>query len=72
VILALNFAGREPNPPLMAEQAAPSASEMRFAVKQKQLLMAELAMTSEPAPADKPKAALPSPRSDRRNETFNA
>ena len=72
VILALNFAGREPDAQLVAEQAAPSASEMRFAVKQKQLLMAELAMTAEPAPAAKPKAAPPSPRSDRRNETLNA
>ena len=45
---------------------------MRFALKQKQLLMAELAFTSEPAPADKPKAAPPSPRSERRNETLNA
>ena len=71
VILALNFAGREPEAPLVAGQESPSASEMRFAVKQKQLLMAELAMTSEPVPADRPKAAPPSPRSDRRNETLN-
>jgi len=56
----------------MAGHPAPSASEMRFAVKQKQLLMAELAVTSEPAPADKPKAAPPSPHSERRNETLNA
>jgi anti-sigma factor RsiW len=71
-ILALNFAAREPGAPLVAGQDLPSASEMGFALKQKQLLMAGLAVTSEPAPADRPKAALPSPRSDRRNETLNA
>ena len=43
VILALNFAAREPDAPLVAGQRVPSASEMRFALKQKQLLMAELA-----------------------------
>ena len=71
VILALNFTGRESNAPLVARQEAPSASEMRFALKQKQLLMAELAVTAEPAPADKPKTTPPSPRSDRRIETLN-
>jgi anti-sigma factor RsiW len=72
VILTLNFAGRESDAPLVAGQAVPSASEIRFALKQNHLLMAELALTSEPAPADKPKAAPPRPRSDRRNETLNA
>ena len=72
VILALNFVARQPDAPLVAGQEAPSASEMRFALKQKHLLMAELAFTSEPVPADKPKSAPPSPRSDRRNETLNA
>ena len=72
VILALNLAARELNAPLAAGQGVPSASELRFAVKQKQLLMADLAFTFEPAPADKRKAAPPSPRSDRRNETLTA
>lgn len=72
MILALDFAAREPDASLMAAQEAPSVSEMRFALKQKQLLMAELAINSEPAPANKPKPALPSPRSDRRSETLNA
>ena len=51
------------------EQEVPSASEVRFAVKQKQLLMAELAATSEPAPADKPKSgsAQPAQRPAQRN-----
>jgi len=71
-ILALNLTAREPDAPRMAGQQMPSASEMRFAFKEKQLLMAELAITSEPVPAEKPKAAPPSPHSERRNETVNA
>jgi hypothetical protein len=70
-ILALNFSARELEAPLVAGQDAPSPSEMRLALKQKQLLMAELAVSSEPAPATKPKVAPPSPRSDRRNEALN-
>jgi anti-sigma factor RsiW len=69
VILVLNSAAREPNPPLVAGQDLPSASEMRLALKQKDLLMAELAFFSEPAA--KPKPVPPSPRSDRRRATFN-
>ena len=68
-ILVLNSAAREPNSPLVAGQDLPSASEMLVALKQKDLLMAELAFSSEPAA--KPKPAPPSPRSDRRRATFN-
>ncbi len=71
VILALNFTANEPKLPLAAGHRMPSASELRFAVKQKQLLLAELAFTSDSTPADKPRAVPPSPRSDRRNETLN-
>ena len=71
IILALNVAGRGSDAPLVAGQELPSASEVRFAVKQQHLLMAELAVTSEPVPADKPKAALHSPRSERHIETLN-
>ena len=69
VILVLNSAAREPNRPLVAGQDLPSASEMRLALKQKDLLIAELALSSEPAA--KPKPAPPSPRSDRRRATLN-
>jgi anti-sigma factor RsiW len=71
VILSLNLTAREPKAPPVARQEVPSPSEMRLALKQKHLLMAELAFTSEPAPADKPKAAPPSPRSDRPKATLN-
>jgi len=72
LILALNFTDREPDASFAAGREMPSASDIRFALKQQQLLMAELAATSEPAPADKPKTARPGPRSDRRHETLNA
>ena len=69
VILVLNSAAREPDSPLVAAQILPSASEMRLALKQKDMLMAELAFASEPAA--KPNQAPPSPRSDRRRATLD-
>ena len=71
VILVLNSATHQPATPPLAKQEAPSASEMRLALKQKQQLMAELDGPAKPAPADKSKAAPPSPRSDRRKQTLN-
>jgi anti-sigma factor RsiW len=71
VILGLNRAAPEPVPPSVAGQAVPPASEVRFALKQKYLLMAGLAFTSEAAETEKPKTVLPSPRSDRRKATLN-
>ena len=72
VILALNLSAPEPAASLVAGQEAPSESEVRLALKQKHLLMAELALTPDPAPADKPKPVRPSPHSERRKETLNA
>jgi anti-sigma factor RsiW len=69
VILVLNSAAREPVSPIVAGQDLPSASEMRLALKQKDLLLAELALTAEPAAKSKP--APPSPRSDRRKATLD-
>ena len=71
VILALNSATRPPATPALARQEVPSTSEMRLALKQKQQLMGELSFVPEPAPAEKLKAAPPTPRSDRRNQTLN-
>ena len=71
VILALNFTAREPDARLVAGQMVPSMSEMRFAWKQKQLLMADLALALELAPADTAKPAPTSPHSDRQKETLN-
>ena len=71
VILMVHLSAREPDALPAAWQEEPSAYEMRFALKQKQLLMAELASTPEPAPVNKPKPPVSSPRSDRYIETFN-
>jgi anti-sigma factor RsiW len=71
VILGLNSAAPESVPPSVAGQEAPSASEVRFALKQKYLLMAGLALTSEAVETEKPKTAPSTPRSDRRKTTLN-
>jgi hypothetical protein len=71
VIFVLHLSAREPETPVMAGKQLPSASEVRFAVNQKQQLMADLAAVSEPAPADKAKTPPPAPRSDRRKQTLN-
>ncbi len=69
VILALDLTARGPETRVMREREVPSASEMRFAWKQKQLLMADLAFLFEPAPADKP--APPAPQSNRHTDNLN-
>jgi anti-sigma factor RsiW len=71
LILVLDLTAREPNSRLVTGQGIPSVSEMRFAWKQKQLLMADLAFALEPAPAGKSSPARPSPHSDRQKENLN-
>ena len=71
VIAGLNFAGRDGEGARLAEKQLPGSSEVSFAVKQKRLLMADLAALAEPASADKARVAPPSPRSDRRKEPLN-
>jgi len=70
VILALNLATRETDTMPVAGQAAPSASEIRFALIQKQLMLAELAVTTEASAASKAKTAAPSPRSQRQESNL--
>ena len=70
VIVGLNLAAREPKT-AAARTRLPPASEVRFAVQQKQSLLADLAALSEPPAADKVKTAPPTPRSDRRKEALN-
>jgi anti-sigma factor RsiW len=71
VILVLSFTAREHNPRIVVAQGVPSVSEMRFAWKQKQLLMADLAFAPEAAPAEKSRPTPPSPHSERQNGTLN-
>ena len=70
-ILGLTLSAQEPEPGLLAGAAVPSASEMRLAWQQKQLLMADLAFATERAAAEKPKAPAPAPRSQRPNKALN-
>ena len=71
VILVLDLTGREPNTRLEVGQGAPSVTEMRFAWQQKQLLMADLAFITEPAPVNKSKPAPPRPHSHRQTDNLN-
>jgi len=71
VILVLDLTASEPNARLVAGQGIPSVSEIRFAWKQKQLLMADLAFALEPAPAGKSSPAPPGPHSDRQTDNLN-
>ncbi len=71
VILALNLATREAEQPAEMRFSPPSPSQMLLALKQKQMLLTELAGMSEPAAGGRPEAILPRPRSERRTETLN-
>lgn len=71
VIVALNLAAREPDAPLLTGKPPPPTAEVRYAVRQKQLLMADLAALSEPTQARPVKSPPPSPRSDRRKAAVN-
>jgi anti-sigma factor RsiW len=72
LILGLNFTAREPATLVVAAQSAPSLSEIRLACQQKRLLMADLSVTTEPAPANKTKATPPGPRGERPREMLNS
>lgn len=65
LILVLNLASRDNDNLPVVRQSAPSPSQMRLALKQKQSLLAELASASEPSAAGKAKPIGPSPRSQK-------
>ncbi len=68
-ILVLNLTARETNASPRAQQAAPSSSELRFALKQKAVWLAELA--ANPLPGPKPHKALPRPRTEQTPHNLN-
>ena len=70
-ILLLNTTARRTDAMPTAGQPAPSTSEIRFALKQKQLLMVELAVPSETTSASQSKAAPPGPRTQRQMLNLN-
>jgi hypothetical protein len=72
VIVSVNLVTREPVPAAIARQAAPPTPLQRELLKEQQQLFAELVGPSEKHAADRPKPLAPQPRSQRREEFFNA
>jgi anti-sigma factor RsiW len=72
VILAVNFATRETAPTLQARSVAPISPDTLRLLKQQEQLLADLSGRSEPREAGRPKAILPRPRTERRDEMLNA
>ncbi|HTL54368.1 MAG TPA: zf-HC2 domain-containing protein [Candidatus Limnocylindrales bacterium] len=72
VILFLNVSDRQSGSAPLAVQQSPSTSEVRFALKQQRLLMADLALTSEPAKSSQLQTVPPSPRSERNRQNLNS
>ena len=70
VILFLNLNTRDTETVPVAQQMAPSAAEMHFALKQKQSLMAELTVAAETIATSKTKTAVPRPRSQRQESNL--
>jgi len=70
VILTLNLLSRGGEPSTATVTQPPSVSQVQFALKQRQLLTAELGAAS--SLPDKARSAPPSPRSDLRDPTRNA
>ena len=72
IILTLNFATGEKSTAVAKRQPPPSP-EMLMVLKEQEKILAELLTErSEPREADRPKAATPSPRSERRREMMMA
>ncbi len=70
LILVLNLAARENESMPLARQPTPSVSQLRFALRQKQSLLVELAVAAEASASGKAKAAAPSPRSQRQENNL--
>lgn len=72
VILGLTLSSHDSDRTAAARLESPPPTVMREAMKQKQLLLAELAGRPESPAAQKPKTVAPRPRSERREENLNA
>ena len=72
LILGLNFATREPSGPQVVARAAPPSPQVRELLRQQEQLLAELSGPFEQPEANRPKPALPPPRSQRREQFANA
>ena len=72
VILCLNTIAKEGSPRILAQQTSPSTSELRFALKQKARLMAELMFfSSDQSLPNQTKASPARPRSEWHRNTLN-
>jgi hypothetical protein len=72
VILAVNFATRDPLPVREARNATPPSPQLREMLKEQEQLLAELVGPIERLAADRPKPVAPQPHSQRREEFMNA
>jgi len=68
VILAVNFATRDPLPVREARKATPVSRNVLLALKEQEQLLAELTGPPPPREAEKPKPFIPQPRSQRRED----
>jgi hypothetical protein len=72
VILVVDFTTREALPADLANRAVPATLVQRELLSEQHQLFAELVGPAEPRVPDRPKPAAPQPRSQRRDEFFNA
>jgi len=68
VILAVNFAARDPLPVREAHNATPVSRNMFLALKEQKRLLAELTSPAPLRPVEKPKRTAPQPHSQRRED----
>ena len=71
LVLGLHWAGREADPGQI-ERGAPPSAQVRELLKEQEQLLAELAGPREKARPEAPKPAGSQPRSQKRQELFNA
>ena len=72
VILAVNFAARDPLPVREAMNATPPSPQFREMLKEQEQLLAELVGPIETPAANRPKPIAPQPHSQRREQFMNA
>jgi hypothetical protein len=72
IIVLLNLSAREPGGPEIARHAPPPSPQMRELLRQQEQLLAELNGPSEPVHALPVKPSGTQPRSERREESYNA
>jgi hypothetical protein len=72
LVLGLNFSVREPARQDVAKQVGPPSPQLRQMLRQQEQMLAELVGPMDRTESLLPKAAVPQPRSQRREEFMNA